>query len=372
MPQKSMEISKDFLDWDKPFTAEQLRCINEEFDLVQTLDELIETIRIADEWIADEDDCGPHVCGGSVSSPFGEDESFDVCHVDCEYSSDAFGLATSTVLSAKSLRVQIEKIIGVEEAKLFYQRLLKAFGFFETVNGGYTIMKADWPVPHSQHNPAASLCAAFIEQRYTNYLEEEDYVFHKKGDFWLVTFQGQSNNIKDTVGMSHIHRLLEKPNQHISAHELSKPKDDGELRRKGKLISSEQLDDEVVTTDLDSSQELVKIEKPMLEKFHERLAEIKVEIAEAKANNDSAKIMASEDDKEKIIDYLKMANQQGNLEECFADGIEKVRKRVLIAIKRVLKNIEQHNIALYYHLKNSIQTGDSCKYTPEKPIPWEL
>jgi len=51
---------------------------------------------------------------------------------------------------------------------------------------------------------------------------------------------------------------------------------------------------------------------------------------------------------------------------------DKPRKAVSIAIKRSLEIINQEHPALGQHLKNSLKTGFSCSYTPDKPITWEL
>jgi hypothetical protein len=51
---------------------------------------------------------------------------------------------------------------------------------------------------------------------------------------------------------------------------------------------------------------------------------------------------------------------------------DKARKAVCIAIQRCFKIIEKEHPALHQHLKNTIKTGFSCSYTPDKPTPWKL
>jgi hypothetical protein len=56
----------------------------------------------------------------------------------------------------------------------------------------------------------------------------------------------------------------------------------------------------------------------------------------------------------------------------FDNPSERARKSVTNAINRSLIKIHVEHPALGQHLRNSIKTGFSCSYTPDKPTSWDL
>jgi hypothetical protein len=74
------------------------------------------------------------------------------------------------------------------------------------------------------------------------------------------------------------------------------------------------------------------------------------------------------DEINKLRAYLKEARSHIR----FEDRAKRDRSSVKNAIKRAIKVIAQHNQDLARHLRNSIRTGYSCSYQPERSVAWSL
>ena len=66
--------------------------------------------------------------------------------------------------------------------------------------------------------------------------------------------------------------------------------------------------------------------------------------------------------------YLKEARSRVR----FDDRARRDRSSVKNAITRAIKVIAQYDQDLARHLRNSIRTGYSCSYQPERPVEWSL
>jgi hypothetical protein len=64
------------------------------------------------------------------------------------------------------------------------------------------------------------------------------------------------------------------------------------------------------------------------------------------------------------------AQSRGGKLKHFDDDTEKVRKRVWKAINDAYEHIEMEHPSLHRHLKDSIDLGETCIYSPLKPVDW--
>jgi non-specific serine/threonine protein kinase len=72
------------------------------------------------------------------------------------------------------------------------------------------------------------------------------------------------------------------------------------------------------------------------------------------------------------INKLKAYLEEARSHVRFEDRAKRDRSSVKNAIKRAIKVIAEHDPGLARHLRNSIRTGYSCSYRPEKPVAWSL
>ncbi len=195
--------------------------------------------------------------------------------------------------------------------------------------------------------------------------KEVENVFKKSGDFWQVAYQGSATKtIKNSKGMSYIHRLLGKPDDSISAMELANKLFFVKLLNQGNGADYESVD-----TDLVKRQDLV--DHDYLKQCKKRLSDIDDELAEAGKNNDLATQEGLKEEREEILNLLK-TDTFGGISAKFSDHREKARIAATNAITRALNNIKKHNQSLYKHLNNSILRGLDFIYTPDEEINWVL
>ena len=196
--------------------------------------------------------------------------------------------------------------------------------------------------------------------------KEAKNVFKKDGNFWQVAYQSNDTaTIKDSKGMSYIARLLEKPNEPIAALSLASPKSDTKLMIQGKAVEND-----TVSSDSGKPQEI--IDEDTLQSCQKRIIDIKNELADAEKKYDLAGTTRLQNEKDKILSYIKTSTRPSGQSGSFNNNVEKARKAVSNSINRAIDNIKQHNTTLYKHLDNSIQQGVQFAYNPDTKINWEL
>jgi predicted XRE-type DNA-binding protein len=191
-----VDMTKELLEWEKPLTQEQIQKIENRIDsLANSLDELAEFIETADHFIQEEDAEGNwHI--GDV--PF-EDGSIDIFEHG-GYSKDTVAWVQSSILSAKKLRSELEKIMGEDGAKEFYQQLQVAF---HLVIGekGVLMVTPDSPILPERHDSSAKLSAELIRQKSKHIADEmitqDEAARLLEVDKGTVTRYANSGKLKD-------------------------------------------------------------------------------------------------------------------------------------------------------------------------------
>ena len=175
-------------------------------------------------------------------------------------------------------------------------------------------------------------------------------VFKLRGEFWQLTFAGETKHLKDSVGMKYIARLLSEPHKDIPAVTLQ---------------SLQSGIDPLVMTG--SSGEL--LDEQARQEYGQRLRDLQEEFRKARENDDLAKIEALELEMDQLTDAVTEATGLGGRSRQKTD-IEKVRKSVREAISRDMRRIGKKHEALGNHLTTFIDTGLTCRYIPEPLVEW--
>jgi hypothetical protein len=175
-------------------------------------------------------------------------------------------------------------------------------------------------------------------------------VFKLRGEFWQVTFAGETQHFKDSVGMKYIARLLSEPHKDIPAVTLQ---------------SLQSGIDPLVMTG--SSGEL--LDEQARQEYGQRFRDLQEEFRKARENDDLAKIEALELEMNQLTNAVTEATGLGGRSRQKTD-IEKIRKSVREAISRDMRRIGKKHEVLGNHLTTFIDTGLTCRYIPEPLVEW--
>jgi hypothetical protein len=174
-------------------------------------------------------------------------------------------------------------------------------------------------------------------------------VFRRKGDKWVVCFDGITIYPEHSVGLIYIARLLAEPHRDIPSVTLFATRVDVDPR----AVSG-------------SSGELLTDET--LKNYSRRLQDLEDEIQEAKAFRNIGLSANLENEQEQLKKEMSRAFGLGGRIRR-NDDQERIRKAVLQAISNEKRRIAKKHQSLGRHLK-FIKCGTACRYSPERQTDW--
>ncbi|SDY87109.1 hypothetical protein SAMN05660209_03913 [Geodermatophilus africanus] len=203
--------------------------------------------------------------------------------------------------------------------------------------------------PHDDERPMASANA-----------------FRREGDYWSVTFDGDTVRVRDLKGMRHLARLLADPGREFHVLDLVAAEaghgadDDG--HRAAELAQS---------THGDAGEMLDARAK---EAYRRRLAEIDDDLAEAHETGDAERAAQSAAERDFLVQELARAFGLSGRERRAASASERARAAVTRAVRQAIARIAEHQPRLGGHLGRTIRTGTYCAYLPDPRAQtrWEL
>ncbi len=203
--------------------------------------------------------------------------------------------------------------------------------------------------PHDDEQPMASANA-----------------FRREGDYWSVTFDGDTVRVRDLKGMRHLARLLADPGREFHVLDLVAAEaghgadDDG--HRAAELAQS---------THGDAGEMLDARAK---EAYRRRLAEIDDDLAEAHETGDAERAAQSDAERDFLVQELARAFGLSGRERRAASASERARAAVTRAVRQAIARIAEHQPRLGEHLGRTIRTGTYCAYLPDPRAQtrWEL
>jgi len=192
--------------------------------------------------------------------------------------------------------------------------------------------------------------------------------FHLKGQIWRTVYGNRECLFQDSRGMRYIHELLAlKPGQRIpSSHLVSYAI--GQCPHTGSPEEMRAVIEALIKGDLAelATHRPDRIVPAEVIQSLRAAIQAKTEELERTANPAARAELAEEI--KNIESCLRMAETNAR----FSDRSTRDRSSVKNAIKRAIKAVAEHDPDFARHLRNSIRTGYSCSYQPEKPIEWFL
>lgn len=181
--------------------------------------------------------------------------------------------------------------------------------------------------------------------------------FLKKGkSAWEVWFDGGSDFllVRSKAGAAYLHLLLTSQGNPVSAAKLASTV--------AMLPQEFQLGNASEASDGEA-----------MDAYRVRSTELLEEIEEARANHDESRVEVLQHQIAQLSDHIKALRGLGGSIRKAVDERDKVRKRVGIAIRRVLKEIGEWDRSLAEHFKPpTLKLGLNPCYAPSPSVVWQL
>jgi hypothetical protein len=192
---------------------------------------------------------------------------------------------------------------------------------------------------------------------------ESPAVFRRDGDYYSVSFEGDTFRLRDSKGLRYLAILLGSPGREHHSMELvaavEKP-----AAGPGPYVEE--------TSPAGSTEEILDAEARA--KYKARLADLEDDIQEADEMGDSERASRARSEQEFIARELASAMGLGGRARHVATDAERARINVTRAIRSALSRIAENSRTLGDHLEATISTGTFCSYTPDpRAVPaWKV
>ncbi len=178
--------------------------------------------------------------------------------------------------------------------------------------------------------------------------------FRMEGIAWLVRYEGRQTTLPDSKGLAYIRYLLMNEGQDISVVKMLADIT-GDQRVLAASNTGEILDEEAE------------------QNYSRRYRELEQELAELHENNSlSTKVDRLQEEMDTITSRILEAHGLGNRKRKMSDDVARIYRAVYGRITDAYDAIGEHLPDLKTHLENSIETGGTMVYRPEKHIDWAL
>lgn len=231
-------------------------------------------------------------------------------------------------LAAHAYGDRAEAMRRLEEARQTYERIgarpwaVHAMRDLATVTG--------------RSNPRAEELAARLGMR----TQTRGPSLSQEGEIWRLTGGATDLLFKDSLGLGYLSRLIRSPGQQISAAALAGLPESS--------ADSDVLDRQAVAA------------------YRNRIAELRRSIDQASEDHDLARADRDQSELEYLIAELQSAAGLGGRSRRLGSVAEKARLNVTRAIHSALDRIEAQDPDLAQLLRQCVQTGNQCSYTPRE------
>lgn len=207
-----------------------------------------------------------------------------------------------------------------------------------------------------------------------NYLVNsiEKNKFYKEGDFWSISYAGETIKLKDTVGLNYIYHLISNPNKGIYSSNLIRIVQviPIESNSEHSNMSLAQLTEyNLYPSEQKDVGDLIDVDA--IEEYKKRLYEIKEDKEKAQKNDKFEELEQLEAEEDFIAKELKNVIDKNGHSRKFNTQGERDRQSVSKAIHRSLKKINKSHKKLATHLSGSLLIGKYISYKPKEHIFWE-
>jgi hypothetical protein len=188
------------------------------------------------------------------------------------------------------------------------------------------------PEADAADQPTADVVAA--EARFVN-----------GGDFWDVTFAGETVRVRSSKGMTDLGRLLSSPGREIHCLEL-------------------------IGAGVEQSSTGEVLDQEARRSYEQRIRDLQEDVDAAEADNDYARAERAQAELDSIVEHLTAALGLGGRSRRQGSTTERARSAVTQRIRSTVQRLGAVHPTLGRHLEVSVVTGTYCVYRPEHPVNW--
>ena len=190
--------------------------------------------------------------------------------------------------------------------------------------------------------------------------------FVLEGEYWTITYAGDSFRLRDAKGLRYLARLLVDAGGETHSIELARgvtghPRPGAPPARESDLRVS----------DLGSPGAL--LDDVAKQAYRTRVHELQRELDEAEAWNDPERAERAREEIDLIARELSRAVGLGGRNRATGSASERARLSVTRAIRLSMARVAEHSPELGRHLDATIRTGSYCSYRPDPraPVEWQ-
>jgi hypothetical protein len=176
---------------------------------------------------------------------------------------------------------------------------------------------------------------------------EERAALRRDGDFWLLTFAGESQRLRELKGVHYLAYLLARPNQVCHVLEVISGSEEVDFAAWAAVGGAGPL--------LDTKAKIA---------YRRRLSELRADLEEARARGDCDRAAMAEEEIEGLARELSRAVGLRGRDRQAGDSTERARVNVVRRINAVVEQVMQTSPTLGIHLRQAIRTGMFCTYLP--------
>lgn len=196
-------------------------------------------------------------------------------------------------------------------------------------------------------------------------------VFRREGEYWTITFAGETCRLRDNRGMRYLAQLLQRPNEElhslqIAANDSARGVEQLEPSSRGLVNDLVDAEEKPLTGFSDAGEML---DPQARAAYKQRLADLQAELEEAQEFNDIGRIETLQEEMVFLSKELSHAVGLSGRVRKAGSVAERARVNVTKAIKTATKQIGKLHPALGQHLRQTIRTGMYCAYTPDPRVP---
>jgi hypothetical protein len=178
---------------------------------------------------------------------------------------------------------------------------------------------------------------------------------HREGDVWLLAYDGASIRLRHSKGLSDLSQLVARPGTSIHVFDLI-------AVAEGRSRAPEGEHGHDLGEVIDSRARA---------EYEQRIRDLTSDIEEAEANNDDARAVRLDAEREMLLTQLAGALGLGGRPRREGGDAERARKAVGMRLRDTIGRIEEGLPGLGRHLRLSVHTGMYCTYMPEQPMHWQ-